>query len=441
MKREYTDPRTADGMEGRASVRRRKRAREMRTLTALVCLVVITAVLYLSVAIFSWINGRLENGESGILPAVGEGEGSPGGEGGPGADGENGDGAGPEGIGPGGFGAADPEGGNGAGSGEGGTGQTGDGADGSGPTGDISGAGSGSVVYSQEDLDGYMASAREQAAGEILDSIRRGLGGGDTLLETLRPLYPEELIVYSGGKYNFIPINRSLKQSMLADANLNILETGEYQYLQEGQVISHKGIDVSRHQGAIDWNLVAQDGVEFAFLRVGYRGYGTGKMMEDDQFVANVQGANAAGIKVGVYYYSQAITREEVLEEANFVLEKIAPYDIDCPVVFDVEKVVADEPGRMNLISVEERTEFVRLFCETIQNAGYKPMVYHNTEMGAMMLNLEPLEAYDKWFAAYSDKFYYPYEYKVWQYSQSGKVQGIKGAVDLNISFAPLWEE
>lgn len=429
MKRENTDYGIADGMEQRAFARRRKRAREMRTLTALICLVVITAVLYLAVSIFSWIDERLENGESGILPAVGEGEGSPGGESGPEGSGGSAD--------AGGSGAAGPE-GNGAGGSGSGSGDSA--ADESGPAGDISGAGSGSVVYSQEDLDSYMASARQQAAEEVLDSIRRGLDGGDTLLETLRPLYPEELIVYSGGKYNFIPINRSLKQSTLADANLNILETGEYQYLQDGQVISHKGIDVSRHQGAIDWKLVAQDGVEFAFLRVGYRGYGTGKMVEDDQFEANIQGAKAAGIKVGVYYYSQAITREEVLEEANFVLEKIAPYDIDCPVVFDVEKV-AKEPGRMNDISVEERTEFTRLFCETIQNAGYKPMVYHNTEMGAMMLNLEPLEEFDKWFAAYSDKFYYPYEYKVWQYSQSGRVQGIKGDVDLNISFAPLWEE
>ena len=128
------------------------------------------------------------------------------------------------------------------------------------------------------------------------------------------------------------------------------------------------------------------------------------------------------------------------MEEANFVLEKIRPYNIECPVVFDVEKV-SGEPGRMNDISVDDRTEFTRLFCETIKNAGYRPMIYHNTEMGAMMIRPELLEEYDKWFAAYNDTFYYPYEYKVWQYSQTGRVQGINGAVDLNISFAPLWEE
>ncbi|RKJ17859.1 hypothetical protein D7X48_20605 [bacterium D16-50] len=403
MKRENADYATE-----RASARRRKRTREMRTFALLVCLVVMTAVLYLAVSIFSWIDGRMKDGEGAVLPVTGDGVENP----------------------------------DAAGSVSGGDASDGSqSADGSGESsGAVSGAGSNSVVYSQEDLEGYMAVAKAEAAEEVLDSIRRGLNDGGSLLETLRPLFPEEMIVYSGGKYNFVPINRSLKQSVLVEENLNILETGEYQYLQDGQVISHKGIDVSKHQGVIDWNLVAQDGVEFAFIRVGNRGYGTGKMVEDERFDANIQGASAAGIKVGVYYYSQAITREEVLEEANFVLEKIKPYEISCPVVFDVERV-SGEPGRMNDISVEERTEFTRLFCETIQNAGYRPMIYHNTEMGAMMINLEPLEEYDKWFAAYSDQFYYPYEYKIWQYSQSGRVQGIKGAVDLNISFGPIWEE
>jgi GH25 family lysozyme M1 (1,4-beta-N-acetylmuramidase) len=299
---------------------------------------------------------------------------------------------------------------------------------------------SGSVVYSQEELEAKVAEARDQVSQELLGGIRQSLDGGDSVLQVLRPLYPEELIVYSGGKYNFVPINRSLKQSTLEEAGLNVLESGEYQYVRDGQVISHKGIDVSKHQGTIDWNLVAQDGVEFAFIRVGYRGYGTGKLMEDEFFEENIKGALSAGIKTGVYFYSQAVTEEELLEEAAFVLEKIAPYKIECPVVFDVERVSGAE-GRMDALSVEERTSLALLFCQTIEQAGYKPMIYHNTEMGVMLLRLEVLEAYGKWFAAYSDKFYYPYEYKIWQYSQSGTVQGIQGNVDLNISFGPVWEE
>lgn len=307
---------------------------------------------------------------------------------------------------------------------------------------DVVDAASGAVIYSQEELDAKVAeavlAAQTNASQDVLNTIKTGLSDGDTVLETLRPFYPDDIIVASGGKYHFVPINYELAQSRLQTENLNFLESGEVQYLEDGQVISHKGIDVSKHQGAIDWNQVAADGVEFAFIRVGNRGYTTGKLVEDENFTANIEGALAAGIKVGVYIYSQAVNEQEVLEEAAFVLDKIEPYKVECPVVFDVEKV-SGNGGRMNNISVEERTKVTLLFCQTIENAGYHPMIYHNTEMGALMLDLTALEDYDKWFAAYSDTLYYPYEYKVWQYSQSGTVQGVSGQVDLNISLAPLW--
>lgn len=308
-------------------------------------------------------------------------------------------------------------------------------------------ASSDSMAYSEEELEkrvseavsAAVADAQKQAAGEVLNEIRSSLEAGDTLLDALRPLYSDDILVYSNSRYNFVPINHELKMNDYTVENLNILETGEYQYMRDGQVVSHKGIDVSQHQGNIDWKAVAEDGVEFAFIRVGFRGYGTGKLVGDANFEDNIKGATSNGIKVGVYFYSQAVNEEELLEEANFVLEKIAPYKVECPVVFDVEKV-AGAKARMNEITLEERTNLTLLFCQTIENAGYKPMIYYNTEMGAMMLDLPTLENYDKWFAAYSDRFYYPYAYDVWQYSQSGTVSGIKGAVDLNISFKPLWE-
>ena len=321
----------------------------------------------------------------------------------------------------------------------------------------------GNVVYSQEELDFQVAqaearavseaeaaaetkiaeavrSAEEQAQAALLDNIRTGISDGQTMLETLRPLYPEEMIVASGGQYHFVPINRSLRQSQLLQENVNVLESGEIQYMSGEEVISHKGIDVSKHQGDINWTEVAQDGVEFAFIRVASRGYGTGKLVEDNYFDQNVQGAQAAGIKTGVYIYSQAITEEEVLEEANLVLQKIAPYQLECPIVFDVERV-SGANGRMNNITLEERTNLALLFCQTIEAAGYKPMIYHNTEMGAMMIDIAALEDYDKWFASYSETLYYPYEYKVWQYSQKGRVAGVKTEVDLNICVEPVWAE
>lgn len=304
-----------------------------------------------------------------------------------------------------------------------------------------------SIVYSQEELDEKIAEAvleaQTEVSSEILDAVRLGLSEGTSaaiLLKTLRPLYPDYIIVASGGRYHFVPINYDLAQSQLLTENLNFLESGEIQYMESGQVVSHKGIDVSKFQGAIDWNLVAQDGVEFAFIRVANRGWGSsGRLVEDERFEDNILGAQAAGIKTGVYIYSQAITEEEVLEEANFVLSKIAPYNLECPVVFDVEKVTSGD-GRMNNITVEERTHLTRLFCQTIEAAGYRPMIYHNTEMGAVLLNVAELEGYDKWFAAYTDTLYYPYEYKVWQYSATGTVRGINTDVDLNICIEPLWE-
>ena len=126
--------------------------------------------------------------------------------------------------------------------------------------------------------------------------------------------------------------------------------------------------------------------------------------------------------------------------EANLVLQKIAPYQLECPIVFDVERV-SGANGRMNNITLEERTNLALLFCQTIEAAGYKPMIYHNTEMGAMMIDIAALEDYDKWFASYSETLYYPYEYKVWQYTQKGRVAGVKTEVDLNICVEPVWAE
>ena len=294
-------------------------------------------------------------------------------------------------------------------------------------------------TYTQEEVDALIAEAKQQAEDEeenkILSGIRDGLTSGTTMVETLRPYYPNELVVVSNGTFNFVPIRDDLQKNDYVLENLNILEDGEVQYMQDGQVVSHKGIDVSKHQGNIDWTKVAADGVEFAFIRVGLRGYGTeGKLVEDEYFEQNVKGALQAVSKVGVYFYSQAITDEELLEEANLVLEKVKPYNIELPIVFDVEKVSGGK-GRANELSVEERTRLTALFCQTIQDAGYKPMIYHNMEMGTLMLDLGQLEQYDKWFAYYNDDLYYPYAYKVWQYSEKGAVDGINEEVDLNIWF------
>ncbi|MBR1931060.1 MAG: glycoside hydrolase family 25 protein [Lachnospiraceae bacterium] len=274
----------------------------------------------------------------------------------------------------------------------------------------------------------------------MLGGIRGKLEDGVTVVETLRPYYPDDIVLVSNGLFHFVPISDALQHHDYIEENLNVLENGEFQYVEQGEVISHKGIDVSTFQGEIDWDRVAEDGVEFVFIRAIFRGYGSGKLVEDDTFEQNIEGALRAGIKVGVYVFSQAINEEELREETDLLLEKLAPYKIQCPVVFDVE-TIANADGRMNRLSVEERTNLTIQFCKIMENAGYHPMIYHNMEMAALMLDLQQLEEYDKWFAYYNDNFYYPYKYKVWQYSEKGKVNGISTDVDMNISFEPLWEE
>jgi len=294
------------------------------------------------------------------------------------------------------------------------------------------------IMYTQEEMDARVLLSAQTERQKVLDQLAEELNSGKTVVETLRTLYTDNIVVASSGKYHFIPISDQLKKHNYSTENL-LISDGEIAYAVNGQPISHKGIDVSKYNGVIDWSQVAADGVEFAFIRVGIRGYGSGKLVEDEGFEENVESALSNGLKVGVYFFSQATTVEEAIEEAEFVKQIIAPYKIECPVVLDVEKV-ADSEARMNKISKEERTQVARTFCEEIAKAGYKPMLYYNMEMGALMLDLEQLEDYNKWFAYYNKDIYYPYDFKVWQYTDKGRVAGIDGDVDLNIAFEKIWE-
>lgn len=299
------------------------------------------------------------------------------------------------------------------------------------------------VTYSEDEVDLMLAEAieqaesqtREQVSDEILTRIADSLTGGTSAVETLRPLYPEHIVVVSNGRFHFVPIRDDLKQHTLSAENLVQQENGELLYMQDGSVVSHKGIDVSRYQGDIDWEKVAASGVEYAFIRVGVRGYGEeGNIALDDKFEQNVQGAVAAGIKAGVYFFSQAVTDEEALEEAEIVLNAIDGLDVTYPIVYDVEKTSAAH-GRMNQLSVEDRTRMARIFVDRIREAGYTPMIYSNMEMWSVLIDMSAFEDVEKWFAYYKADLYFPYEYAVWQYSDKGTVDGIQGDVDLNISF------
>lgn len=256
-------------------------------------------------------------------------------------------------------------------------------------------------------------------------------------LKMLREFFPENLIYYDEEQYVFAPVLDEVKKHDLLSENFVENDKGEMEYVENGVVISHKGIDVSKYQGDIDWKAVKEDGVEYAFVRLGLRGYESGKLVLDEYFDKNMRGANEADVAAGVYFFTQAITVEEAKEEAAYVLANIADYDVTCPIVFDVEMIVGAN-GRANNLTKEERTDIAIAFCEVIRQAGYTPMVYGNVKCFTKMLDLTRLEDYEKWYAFYDNYMYIPYEVSCWQYTEKGTVKGIKNKVDLNISYK-IW--
>lgn len=224
-----------------------------------------------------------------------------------------------------------------------------------------------------------------------------------------------------------------IERNQITQADLMKEETG-ISYYVDGEKKSIAGIDVSKFQGEIDWKKVKQAGIEFVIIRVGFRGYNQGTLELDPYFEENIKGANEVGIPVGVYFFSQAINKEEALEEAQFVIEQIKDYKITYPVILDTEHVISYE-ARANGLSRQVRTDIAKTFCDEIRKNGYHSMIYANTKWMIMGIDLEQLVDYDLWFAYYGNDLTFPYQFEMFQYSNKGTIPGIKGEVDLNISF------
>lgn len=216
-----------------------------------------------------------------------------------------------------------------------------------------------------------------------------------------------------------------------------LVEQNGYRYYtdESGEVTSTVGVDVSKYQQNIDWAKVKESGIEFAMIRVGFRGYGEeGKLVEDEMFRSHIEGALDVGLQVGVYFFSQAVNEEETLEEARFVLDRIKDYDLTYPVVFDTEEI-KDAKARTDGLSSGQFTENCVTFCEAVKDAGYHPMIYANMKWMAYTLDLEKLTKYDKWYADYEPHPQCPYEFSMWQYTEKGQVPGYEGNMDLNVYF------
>lgn len=214
-----------------------------------------------------------------------------------------------------------------------------------------------------------------------------------------------------------------------------VMEDGFMAYYNEaGEKISHVGVDLSYHQESVDWDEFENSGIEFVILRCGYRGYSEGGLLEDEKFREYAAECNARNIPLGVYFFTQAITVEEAVEEADFVLSIIEEYDISYPVVLDTENV-SDDSARTNKaeISPELRTDMCVAFMERIKENGYYPMIYASENWIRRELLPEKIQEYDLWAAQYIDKNDYLYDFTIWQYTESGSVAGINEKVDIDV--------
>ncbi len=248
----------------------------------------------------------------------------------------------------------------------------------------------------------------------------------------LPPAAPEEPVTFRFGGMVLTPVEGMPLNPYDKDA-FGLDEKGRVTYAQDGRR-AKTGIDVSTHQKDIDWPAVAADGIDFAILRLGHRGYTEGGLFLDEAFEKNLQGALDAGLEVGVYFFSQAVTPREAEEEAEYVLDVLDGQALAFPVAFDWESIPGDD-ARTDGLDGEGMTRCAAAFCRRIEAGGYRPAVYFNQTQGYLRYDLRELTKYDLWLAEYDTVPDFYYHFDLWQYSHTGRVDGIQGDVDMDLAF------
>lgn len=221
-----------------------------------------------------------------------------------------------------------------------------------------------------------------------------------------------------------------------AEDSAQAIDDADKTEIKKAQAVSGNmslGIDVSKWQKEIDWEQVKNAGIDFAIIRCGYRGSVTGSLVVDPYFEQNIKAATAAGIDVGVYFFTQAVNEVEAVEEASMVMQLVADYALTYPVFIDTEG--AGGNGRADGLDVETRTAVCEAFCSTVENAGYEAGIYASRNWYNNRLTVTELEDYVIWLAEYRKSPLYEGDYQMWQYTSKGSVDGIEGNVDMNISY------
>lgn len=241
------------------------------------------------------------------------------------------------------------------------------------------------------------------------------------------------MVVRPDGTQQWIMINSYLDKNTYKEEGF-VYEEPVLKYFENGDKASWLGVDISKENGEPDFSKLKKAGVDFVMIRIGYRGYESGNISPDEEYFDNIQKANEAGLSVGVYFESQAITTEEALEEAEFVITNLIEMKVTYPVVFDLG-LVANDTSRIDNLPKSQLTEITNTFCNRIREAGYKPMVYGNKYWLLRKIDLTMLGDYDIWLSQNGQTPDYPYEFAMWQYSSTGKMSGVSGDLNMNISF------
>lgn len=235
--------------------------------------------------------------------------------------------------------------------------------------------------------------------------------------------------------YN-VELKQPITELPISYLDISKLKGEDFKYYEDDTTTSTLGIDVSMHQKSINWNKVKESGITFAYIRCGYRGYQGGKLYEDPTFRENIEGAKAAGLNVGVYFFSQAINEQEAIDEAYFTHELIKDYEIDLPVVYDLEEIDYDI-SRLHKIANTTRTNNAISFCAKMEELGYQPMIYANIYWLNSVYDINSIMNYPLWIADYDNIPSFEYEFKLWQYSEDAKIEGIDEPVDINLMLIP----
>ncbi|MCQ2519608.1 MAG: hypothetical protein MJ107_03645 [Lachnospiraceae bacterium] len=280
-----------------------------------------------------------------------------------------------------------------------------------------------------EDLDFYQMYPEVSESVSVSEEVVEEVAEDDPATDG-----KHTLITYDDGKEEWVSISKYITKNIYDYTNLAD-QDGIKEYIYNGRKISSFGVDISKDQDYIDFNKLKKAGVDFVMIRVGARGYASGQLMLDDYFEDNFRRASNAGLDIGVYFLSQAITEEEAEEEAELVIEKIETEKLLYPVAFIME-YAEGETARVEALGKSEKTMIARAFLKKIDEAGYKAVIYGKKAWLMKYLELNKIVSdFDVWLSEETDIPTYPYEFTMWQYNKRGRIDGIKGDVGFNLCF------